>query len=113
MIICRTILSGTKLDALQRARRVRARGEADQEDGPVDRLPAERAARDGGPGLSRGAGRVARKARIKERKDFSGFILIAARGATKPVAPVQRHEHTLSVFVKTPPHPLRLCGKNS
>ncbi|OGI58906.1 MAG: hypothetical protein A2809_01195 [Candidatus Muproteobacteria bacterium RIFCSPHIGHO2_01_FULL_61_200] len=30
MIICRTILSGTKLDALQRARRVRARDGAHQ-----------------------------------------------------------------------------------
>jgi hypothetical protein len=31
----------------------------------MDRLPAERAARDGGPGLSSAAGREARKARIK------------------------------------------------
>jgi hypothetical protein len=31
----------------------------------VERLPAERAATDGGPGLSSAAGREARKARIK------------------------------------------------
>src|SRR4030066_2466164 len=39
---------------------------------------------------------------------FGGFdhlLPVAARGATKPVAPVRRREHTLSVFTKTPPHP--------
>jgi hypothetical protein len=30
---------------------------------------------------------------------------VAARGATKVVAPVRRREHTLSVFATTPPHP--------
>jgi hypothetical protein len=32
-------------------------------------------------------------------------VPVAARGATKFVAPVWRREHTLSVFAKTPPHP--------
>src|SRR3989344_128122 len=32
-------------------------------------------------------------------------IPVAVRGATKIVAPVRRHEHTLSVFVNPPPHP--------
>src|SRR3990167_9268542 len=61
-----TILPGAKLDAPQRAPQGCAPGaRRNSEDGPLDRLPAERAARDGGPGLSSAAGCKARKARIK------------------------------------------------
>src|SRR3990167_8089295 len=38
------------------------------------------------------------------------WAVLPARGATKPVAPVRRHEHTLSVFVETPPHPTNIRG---
>jgi hypothetical protein len=74
-----------RIGRLQAARRVRARGEADREDGPVDRLPAERAAKDGGPGLSSGAGCAARKACIKILLNpvnpvYSSFFA----GATEP-----------------------------
>ena len=34
-----------------------------------------------------------------------GFASLSTQGATKPVAPVRRREHTLSVFTKSPPHP--------
>jgi hypothetical protein len=36
---------------------------------------------------------------------FDPSLPVAARGATKFVAPVRRREHTLSVFTKTPPYP--------
>jgi hypothetical protein len=39
---------------------------------------------------------------------------LSAQGATKPVAPVRRREHTLSVFTKSPPHPnLQKLPQNS